>query len=298
MNIALSKEQQSFLDKLEMENNQKQKEIERRCAEMAKISAERQESKVVQLPLWHLGKAGSPNSFLRSALFAAIQGKDRVYLENATLFSQQGCSVRFTGKQLNQEDMTVWVALVDLARQHPLGTECSFTAYGITKHMGLKDDGRQRQVLHGSIERLTNCTVKIDTARLEYAGHLIEEYKVDKDTRHYWITLNEKLIKLFGENDWTAISWEQRKRLRGKPLAQKLHEYYSSHMIPKPVTVEFLHKITGSNNSQLRDFKRRLKAALDELVKIAFLEGYSAEDDKVTVSRVHKAPSNRKYLGG
>ena len=43
----------------------------------------------------------SPNSFLRSALFSAIQSKDREYLEGATLFSQQGITVKFTGRQLN-----------------------------------------------------------------------------------------------------------------------------------------------------------------------------------------------------
>lgn len=90
-------------------------DIEERCRNMAEISRQRETAQVIQLPLWHEGKRGTPNSFMRSALFAAIQGKDRVYLESAVLFSQKDITVKFTGKQLNQEDMTVWLALVDLA---------------------------------------------------------------------------------------------------------------------------------------------------------------------------------------
>lgn len=260
-------------------------DFEKRVAKMKEIAAERESTEIIHLPPCQEGKRSSPNSFLRSALFAAIQSKDRVYLENTTLFSQQGITVKFTGKQLNQEDMTVWLSLLDLARLHPLGNECDFTAYGILKHMGLNDGGDQRERLHTNINRLTDCTVRIETSRMEYGGHLIDEYKVDKETKHYKITLNKKLIHLFGENDWTAINWEQRKQLRQKPLASKLHEYYSSHQHPKSVTFDFLHNITGSDNKAKRSFKVKVKAALEALVKIGFLSSYKVEEDLVTVER-------------
>jgi TrfA protein len=271
---------------MESKASKRVQDIQERCLELAEVTRQRESAQVIQLPLWPEGKRGSPNSFLRSALFAAIQGKDRTFIKDKTLFSQKGNTVKFTGERLNQEDMTVWLALADLARHHPLGTECSFTAYGILKHMGLKDGGEQRERLHANIKRLSACLVEIETCRQVYGGSLIDDFFVDKITNHYKITLNKKLINIFGESDWTALSWEQRKRLKNKPLSLKLHEYYSSHEIPKTLTVEFLHKITGSNNKQLRDFKRRLKAALDELVGIAFLESYSVEGERVIVNRV------------
>lgn len=293
MSITFTKAQQTLLDKLEMKNSENQTEIERRCLEMAKQAAEREEAKVIQLPLWAHGKAGSPNSFLRSALFAAIQGKARVFLNKAVLFSQQGNTIKFTGEQLNQEDMTVWLALVDLARLHPLGSECTFTAYGILKHMGLKDGGEQRRVLYDSVHRLMACGVEIKANRISYGGALVENFVVDDVTGHYRLTLNKTLINVFGENEWTAISWTQRKQLRGKPLSLKLHEYYSSHQRPLPVTIQFLFDITGSKNSLLRDFKKKIKNALDALVRIGFLESWKIEGDLVTVVRVHKAPIQR-----
>src|ERR1700738_872000 len=90
-------------------------------------------AKVYQLPLWPEPVRGAPNSFLRSALFAAIQGKTRRYMQKALLASIQGVSVRFTGKQLDQSDLDVWEQAVHLARQHPLGNVCHVTIYAFLK---------------------------------------------------------------------------------------------------------------------------------------------------------------------
>jgi TrfA protein len=257
-----------------------------------KDEEERLETGVVQLPLWHDDKRGAPNSFLRSALFAAIQSKDRADLKKAELFSQQGITVTYTGQQLNQEDLTVWLALVDLMKKDSLGTQCHFTAYGILKHLGLGTGGSAHERLNDAILRMTACAVVIKTGRQTYMGSLIHDCLIDEQTKHYKITLNRHLIKLFGENDWTAIDWEQRKQLRQKPLCLKLHEYYSSHDKPLPISLEFLSALTGSENKQKADFKRKAKTALEGLVKIGFLKNYEIEGDIVKVERVPKPYQN------
>jgi hypothetical protein len=78
-------------------------------------------AKVYQLPLWPEPVRGTPNSFLRSALFAAIQGKTRRWMDKELLASVRGVVVRFTGKQLDQSDLDVWEQAAQLARFHPLG---------------------------------------------------------------------------------------------------------------------------------------------------------------------------------
>jgi hypothetical protein len=274
-------------------------DIDERCRNMAEITRQRESAQMIQLPLWHEGKSGSPNSFSRSALFAAVQyKKGRALVKNELIFSQQNLNVKYTGEKLNQEDMTVWLALIHMARQHPLGNECSFTAYGILKHMGLKNGGEQSERLRLSVERMTACMVKIETSKFIYGGSLIEKFVIDKDTKHYKIILSRDLIKLFGENDWTALNWEQRIKLKHKPLALSLQDYYSGNEFPRPVGIQFLHDKTGSNNGQLRDFKRKLKTALGELVKVGFLESFSIEKNLVTVKRIYKAPVSQRYLGG
>lgn len=256
-------------------------EIMRRCAALAS----REPTEAAQLPLWPRERRGSPNSFLRSALFAAIQGKDRRFTKDETLFAQAGISVTYTGERLCQEDMTIWLALIDLAHYLPLGSDCLLSTYAILKHMGMGDGGRERERLRLSIERMTACLVKIKSGRITYGGSLIEEYTADEDTRSYRLRLNAKLINLFGKDDWTGLSWEQRKALRNKPLAMKLHEYFSSHERPYAVTVEFLHQVTGSGSNDPYGFKRKVCTALDELVRVGFLTSYAVEGQAVTVER-------------
>jgi TrfA protein len=246
---------------------------------------ERLETGVIYLPTCREDRRASPNSFLRSALFAAIQSKDRVYLNQVEMFSQQGISVSYTGQQLNQEDLTVWLALVDLMKKDPLGTECKFTSREILKYMDLGTGGNAYKRLNSSIVRMTACAVVIKTGGHTYGGNLIHNFVIDEATKNYKVTLNRHLTKLFGDNDWTAINWEQRKQLRHKPLCLKLHDYYSSHEKPLHISLEFLSDLTGSVNKQKADFKRQVKTALEELVRIGFLRSYSIERNTVKVER-------------
>jgi hypothetical protein len=240
---------------------------------------------VIQLPLWPESKRGTPNSFIRSALFSAIQGKDRAFMKEQALFSQNGITVKYTGEQLNQEDLTLWETLVHLAKGNPLGNVCSFTAHGLLKALGRQTGGDEHRRLHSGIIRLTACAVEIIHDDRRYFGSLIKSGVKDELTRHYAIELNRELIRLYGETTWTAIDWKQRGALTRKPLAQSLHALYSSHRTPYPVTFDYLRRVTGSRNSSLRDFKRKCVTAHDELIAVDFLESYSTEKDKVSVIR-------------
>ena len=256
---------------------------------LGRTMAERASAEIIQLPLWQEAKRGTPTSFLRSALFSAIQSKDREFLKAVTLASQDGITVKFTGEQLNQEDLTLWETLVHLAKKHPIGNICTFTAHGILKALNLPTGGHQHRILHEGITRLIACAVEITHEGKTYAGSLVEGSKKDEITSHYSLRLNRDLIRLYGETQWTAIDWQQRVELRRKPLAQALHGYYSSHRTPYPVKLETLHRLMGSKNAQAADFKRKCLAALDQLVSIGFLVGYSIDRDIVTVQRVTAA---------
>jgi hypothetical protein len=264
-----------------------------RLESMRQIALQREAVKVVQLPLWPDAKRGTPNSFIRSALFSAIQSKDRIFIKNVTLFSQQGITVRFTGEQLNQEDLTLWETLVHLGKAHPLGNCCTFTARSILRMLGLNTGGDEHRRLHTGIIRLTACAVEITHDDRTYFGPLIKAGAKDEASSYYNIELNREIIRLYGETAWTAIDWRQRAILRRKPLAQALHAYYSSHRAPHPVTVDFLQRMTGSRNVQRSSFRRQLKAALNVMVEMQFLESFAIEKDLVTAKRCPQAPSER-----
>jgi TrfA protein len=255
---------------------------------LRKEEQERLETGMIHIPEWRDDKRGAPNSFLRSALFAAIQSKDRVDFKEKILFSQDGITIRYTGEQLNQEDLIVWLTLVDLAKQHPLGTECSFTANGILKHMGMDTSGQSHERLRKSILRMTACAVVIKSDNYSYGGSIIGDFTIREHDKSYMVTLNRKIIKLFNEADWTGLEWKQRGLLSRKPLALALHGYYSSHEKPLAVSIEFLLSITGSMNKQRSDFKRKTRTALEELIKINFLKSYEIDDNIVKVERTTK----------
>ena len=261
------------------------KAIDDKLARMKEVSRQREAAQVIQLPLWPEPKRGTPNSFIRSALFAAIQSKDRVFLREATLASQKGITVKFTGEQLNQEDLSVWETFAHLARQHPLGHLSEFTAHGLLKSLGMHTGLSQHKQLHSTIIRLTACAVEITHEGKTYFGPLVKSGLKDELTSHYRIELNRELIRLFGENQWTALDWQQRQGLRGKHLAQALHAFYSSHRQPFPIKLDTLRSYVGSKNFQKAGFKVKLRAALDELVKIGFLSGYAIDGDIVSVDR-------------
>jgi hypothetical protein len=207
-----------------------------------------------------------------------------VFLYGVVLASQDNVTVRFTGQQLNQEDLTLWEALVHLAKNQPLGHVCTFTAYDILKSMRSGDSGKEREILHKGIIRLNSCTVEvlINNSKV-YFSSLIESGVKDEITGSYTIILSKGLIKLYNQNTW--LDFEQRASLRRKPLSQFLHGYYSSHKSPYPVKVETLHRLSGSKSKNLSDFKQRIVNSLNDLVHIKFIASYCIVDNKVKVEK-------------
>jgi hypothetical protein len=261
------------------------KVLDEQLARLGKAVKEREERRVIQLPLWPEPKRGTPNSFIRSALFAAIQGKDRDYLKERLLTAQQGITVKFTGQQLDQSDLDVWQTITHFSRETPLGTSSTFTAHSLLKALGLNTGNSAHKHLHSAIVRLTACAVEISHEGRTYGGPLLKSYRKEESTSYYNVELNRDLIKLFGESQWTALDWQQRQQLKRKPLAKALHAFYSSHRTPFALKVATLRDLTGSRNADLRDFKRKVGLALKELVRIGFLTDYTVEGDLVHVQR-------------
>ena len=250
------------------------------------LELERKTAQVIQLPLWPEPVRGAPNSFLRSALFAAIQGKGRRALKYDLLGSIHGLTIKFTGWQLDQSDLDVWEQAVHLARLHPLGNICQFTANAFLKAIGRSNGKRDYEWLHGVITRLVACAVEIRRGSKVFTGSLLSSCARDEATGVYKMTLDPDMIKLYGSADWTGIEWEQRQQLRSKPLALWLHGYYASHAAPLPVKVETLRMLSGSRTAELWKFRQLLRAALGELETIGAIEAWEIDDnDLVHISR-------------
>ena len=250
---------------------------------------------MIQLPLWPETKRGAINAVLRSALFAAVQGKGRVALDRELVAAQQGIEIRFTGWQLSQSDLDVWEQVLHLARTQALGTRCYFAAHGFLKALGRSTGKRDHEWLKSVFSRLSATDVQISHKGRTYFGSLIEAGVRDEDTGRYVVEINPKLAKFYGRTQWTQLDWDQRQQLRGKPLALWLHGFYASHARPYPLTVAYLHKLSGSQTKQLRYFKKNLAEALSELVTLGALQAFEIVGDLVHVRTV-PSPSQQKHL--
>jgi TrfA protein len=245
-------------------------------------------AKIIQLPLWPEPVRGMPNPALRSALFSAIQSKDRRFINYEKIAAVSGVEIRFKGEQLNQEDFEVCAQVFHLARLHPLGDICHTAAHGFLKALGRHTGNSEHQQLHQSLLRLQAHSIEIKAGRYTYFGSLIMEGIKDEITRHYRITVNPKLAPLFF-NGWTALDAEQRQKLRGKPLALWFQAFYASHAKPYPYKVETLRELSGSRTATLFNFRRAVRRALTELIAAGAIATY--EIDAADLVHVHKIPA-------
>ena len=253
-------------------------------------------AKVIQLPLWPEAKRGVPNAVLRGALFPAIQGKNRGgLLRQVLIATQDGVTIRYTGWQLDQADLDVWEHALHLARTQALGTKCYFTAHGFLKALGRQTGKSGHKWLGEALVRLAGAVVEITAGRQTYFGTLIDHGFRDEDTGRYVVEINPKLAKFYGRSQWTQIDWAQRQALRRKPLALWLHGFYATHAKPYPLTVEYLHKLSGSRNKQLRFFKRHLTQALTDLQQVGAIRSFEIRDNLVHVQAV-PSPSQQRHL--
>ena len=234
----------------------------------------------------------------RRAAWGAVRGhpgKTRHSgLSEQPIATQDGVTIRYTGAQLDQADLDVWEQALHLVRTQALGTECHFTEKGFLKALGRQTGKSDRTWLRSAISRLTAATVEISNGRLTYGGSLVS-FSRDEDTGHTVLEINPKLARFFSPTRWTQIDWEQRQQLRGKPLALWLHGFYASHAAPYPLTVEYLHKLSGSQTKQLKHFKQNLTQALWDLEAAGAIKSFEIRDDLVHVRTV-PSKSQQKHL--
>ena len=250
---------------------------------------------VVHLPVWPEAARGAPNAVLRGALFAAVHGKGRRYMDREVVAAQRGVTVRFTGMQLDQADLDVWEQALHLARTQALGTQVRFTEKGFLKALGRQTGKSDREWLRSAFERLTGAVVRISDGRRTYFGTLIEGGLRDEATGHTVLEINPKLAAFYGRSQWTQLDWEQRQQLRGKPLALWLHGFYASHAAPHPLSVAYLHKLSGSQTKQLWKFKQNLTQALRDLAGVGAIKSFEIRAGVVHVWTV-PSQSQRQHL--
>jgi hypothetical protein len=174
--------------------------------------------------------------------------------------AKRNCILLYQGNQLTVSHQAVWEMLVHLARRHPLGTECVFHGYAFLRLLGYQGKiGKSAyQWLDNIIADLSANIVETRIAgRFAFGKSLVRSYARDEETRLYKIVFEPEIIGLFAKHQWTLVQIEQRLKLHSKPLAYRLHGFYSCHAAAFPYPVATLGELNGT---EIRIFSSSAKS--------------------------------------
>lgn len=242
----------------------------------------------IKLPWFPDSTAGVPNGILRSALFGIVRRGKRAFLQGEQMASIDGLSVLFTGPRLDQADLDVWEYCLCLAKNNKLGARIEFSANSFLKAIGRDTGKSQHDWLENALRRLMSSVVEVKDGNKAYAGQLLHDWARDDKTKHHVIEINPAIQRLYAQDGWTRVEWQQRLSLSGHPLAQWLHGFYSTHSSPFDYKIETIHKLCMSENSQIRDFKRELKTSMGLVCKVTKWK-FSISENKLSIKKQKKS---------
>ncbi len=270
--------------------------IKAKAAEIAAKRVADYDMRILQdsFPFWDDENRGVPNPLIRGGLFGVGTSAKREFLPNMHISSLSNYEITYTGQDLQQDDLSVWMSLINLARQTPMSDKVRFTGYQLIRDLGWRMHSESYKRAQESIERLKVTGIKIATKdKAEgYAGSLIREYAwadADENGNTKWMVRFEPKVSVLFMNDTTTLlEWETRKKIGPRAtIAQWLHAFYASHRDPWPLSVQKLHELCRSD-AQLSTFRRNLRNALERLIEVGFLSGYQVVNDQVHVVKTNR----------
>lgn len=279
--------------------------VKQRAAEALKRKQIDYENRILQesFPGWDDDLRGIPNPFIRSGLFSVRNTKLRPFIENMAVASLSNYDIRYRGSELQQDDLSIWVSLINLARSSPLSDKVRFSGYQIVKDLGWRMHSESYKRVRESIERLqvTGITIETKNQSEGYAGPLIREYAWadldEKGDAKWMVRFEPRVSMLFINDSTTLLEWEMRKKIGTRAtLAQFLHAFYTSHREPIPLALKKLHELSRSG-ATLSTFRRNIVNALQTLVDVGLLSSFDTTKDIVRVvkrSQLHMIAGSKK----
>ncbi|HDR9036010.1 TPA: TrfA family protein [Burkholderia vietnamiensis] len=256
----------------------------------------------LSLPFWPANFRALPNEIFRSALFnARNKSRTREYLKEREIYVIGDGRITYTGEELRQDDETVWLQLIQLAKSQPLGETVRFTARSFIVAIQWPVKSQSYTRLRDCLTRMQANSLQVIAKRLDgvsdpdkgygKAMSMIPEFEWrDPHTgaalRHYRVQLATQLVTLYGGKGYfTRVEWAQRLDLP-PGLATWLHGYFASHETPFPIKLGTIKAGAGLTTTTQKHLRELVKTALDELKRVKFLKDWSFEHgDLVKVER-------------
>lgn len=251
-----------------------------------------QASAVAQLPLWADALRCLPNEIVRSALFnARNRNQARAYLKQSEIAVIGEGRITFTGEELRQDDETVWLQLIHMAKVRPLGQPIEFTPYSLCKAIDWTIEGRSYTRLRGCLDRMQATSLAVYSKRLSEGVSLSmipvfcwQDSVTGRALRFYQVQVAPQLVELFGDVHYTHLEWSQRKALPDG-IATWLHGYFASHRQPHPIKTCTIKRGAGMTTQSSAKVRQLIEKALCELENVKFLDSWEIVGELVHVKR-------------
>ena len=250
----------------------------------------------VQFPVcWGEEYRVAPNALFRSALFPALSsnGKEnRRFIEGEEVFSVTGLKILFTGKQFDQSDLDVYLEILNISRNFPMGTAVTFSAYQLLKALGITDGAENYKRLHSVIVRLCGGVLDVVDHGKRYFGQLL--YGGGRDeSMNYEIYLNPRFAILFGFDTFSKINIEKRRALGRNNTAKSMYGYYATHINPIAHKFETLTGIAGLANTNKRQTKAAIIKAHEAMKNVGILKSYTVTPETIKADLNHSESQER-----
>ena len=248
------------------------------------------------MPAWPETLRCVPNEILRSALFNARNRKvERVYLQRQEIAVLFNGRITFTGMELRQDDETVWLQLIHLARNAPPGAMVEFTPKQFCEAIGWVVGGASYARLRACLTRMQANSLGIYSDRLSAGVSLsmIPKFEwqdmANNTLRKYRVLVAPELVALYEGGEYSRLEWQQRLALP-VGIATWLHGFYSTHKEPYPYKLETIQKGCGISVERTDKLQGLIAAALADLVRVGFLESFEIIEGLVHVRRHEAQP--------
>lgn len=260
------------------------------------ITALPQPESQAHLPPWDDEMRCLSNEILRSALFNARNRQEpRRFFKNEPIAVVYGTAqIAYTGEELRQNDELVWLQLIHLSKNVPLGRPVEFAPYGMANALKLtKSNANPRYIarIFESLRRMQATALCIHSKRLGRSVSLsmIPKFEWQDETTgdrlpKWRVYLAPELVLLFEKDHITHLQWQQRLALP-TGLATWMHGYFASHREPFPLRLSELKRGAGCTTKSWRRFKQMVSVALDALVDVGFLRDAEIRGEYVHVER-------------
>ncbi len=262
--------------------------LHEKSKEAQKDQDEQTAQKPVQMFLPGLEEAmrAMPNHIARSSLFAPIARGRKKHHRRTILVSRADVTIDYTGTQLDEAQSDVWMHLVFLARNTPLGEPVAVNRAALLKAIGRKTGGHDYKWLHNAMFDFTAATIVIEAKRKDgskkyhightKAFHMLSDFDYNSDTESYSFTIDPRWKALFNNREYALINWDKRLQIgRGQDLSKALQRLFAaSKDNPQRYSIDWL-KDYAQYTGRMRDFKVAIKKAMDELKRLQLVDSWT-----------------------